>query len=217
MDTKITKNDDFDFGDSLMLPVPTDVANLRLPDPDLREHYIDEANRVCWLDDSVNILAINIARKIRKWNIEDAGLPTNMRKRILIMIDSPGGAVDSEAALLGAMKISKTPVYTCVYCDAFSAAADILACGHMRYAMPFTSIMFHAGSCQFAGTQSQVESTKKYYDYFGKKINREVFSHTKFDDKIKQKIKTDDFFFDEKRAVEYGVVDKIITDFSEIM
>ena len=39
--------------DSLLVGVPEPVANMQLPDPDLRDFYRDEVERTFWLNDVV--------------------------------------------------------------------------------------------------------------------------------------------------------------------
>lgn len=201
----------------VLLSIPTSVANLQLPDPDLRDYYIDEQNRVYWIDSQINDTTLGLVKFIIKCNKEDADKSIEERKRILIMIDSPGGSVEVEQTIIGAMKISKTPVYTCCYCTAYSAAADILACGHKRFALPFVNIMFHAGSGKYEGTQAQIDSAKKFFDKMNKRVNDEVFSRVKFDSKTIKKLKTDDIYFNENEALENGIIDEIVIDFDNIL
>lgn len=202
---------------NVLVGIPESIANLSLPDPTLRDYYRDEERRIYWLDSEIGDMALDLVKYIFRCNAEDKDKPVEERKRILVMIDSPGGSVEVMAAIISAMKLSKTPVYTCVYCNAYSAAADILACGHKRYALPFTNIMFHAGSCAYGGTQSQVDSAKKFYDNMGKRIIDEVNSRTNFDKKFLKKLKTDDMYMTEVEALEYGVIDEIVNNFDEII
>ena len=201
----------------LLIGMPEGIANLQLPDPVLRDHYRDEQERVYWVDNEINASTLDLVKFINKCNNEDAGKPINERKRILVMIDSPGGDVSVLGSVIGAMKISKTPVWTCCYCTAYSAAADILACGHKRFALPFTSMMFHSGSCAYVGSQNEVEKAKKFFDGMAKRVTDEVNSRTKFDSKFLKKLKTDDMYMNEVEALNYGVVDAIIEDFEELM
>lgn len=194
-----------------------DVSNLQLPNPGLRDFYINEKNRVYYVDSVIDENTLELVKFIQKCNIEDAGKPTEERKRIMIMIDSPGGDVTVLGSIIGAMKISKTPIYTCCYCTAYSAAADLLACGHKRFAYPFTSIMFHSGSCSYVGSQNEVEKAKKFFDSMGKRVVDEVNSRTKFDSKFLKKLKTDDMYMNEIESLNYGVIDKIIEDFEELI
>lgn len=207
--------DDLEFAmlNTLVESIPAYQANLALPDPVLVEHYKNEQDRVFYVDKMIDDSTLELIKFIVNCNKADLGKPIEERKRILIMIDSPGGNVEVLGSVIGAIKNSKTPVYTCCYCTAYSAAADLLACGHKRYALPMTNIMFHAGSCGYSGTQAQVESAKKFFDGMGKRINNEVYSRTKFDNKIMKKLKTDDVYMSEEEALQYNVIDEIITDF----
>ena len=197
--------------------ISASVANLQLPDPFLRDYYRDEAQRVYWVDGEINASTLDLVKFIIKCNKEDAGKPIEERKRILIMIDSPGGSVEVLGSIIGAIKISKTPVYTCCYCGAYSAAADLLACGHKRFALPMSSIMFHMGSCMYQGSQNDVDKAKKFFDRMGKNIMDYVVSRTSFDNKFLKKLKTDDMYLSEEEALTYGVIDKIIDNFEELI
>jgi ATP-dependent protease ClpP protease subunit len=75
-----------------------------------------------------------------------------------------------------------------------------------------TSMMFHAGSCGYSGTQAQVDSAKKFFDKMGKRVTDEVNSRTKFDAKFLRKLKTDDMYMNEEEALELGVIDEIVTE-----
>lgn len=198
--------------ENLMVGVPEGTANLQLPDPILRDHYRDEKDRIYYVDSTIDDTTLDLIKFIFQCNKEDAGKPVEERKRILIMIDSPGGSVEVLGSIMGAIKISKTPVWTCCYCTAFSAAADLLSYGHKRFALPMTSMMFHAGSCQYVGSQNDVEKAKKFFDGLGKRVNDEVNSKTNFDAKFLKKMKTDDMYMTEEEALQLGVIDEIITD-----
>jgi ATP-dependent Clp protease protease subunit len=197
--------------ENVLVSIPEDVANLQLPDPGLRDYYLDEQNRVYWLDAQIDDSTLGLAKYIMRCNREDLGKPAEERKRILVMIDSPGGSVEVLASLIGVTKISITPIWTCCYCTAYSAAADYLACGHKRFALPMTSIMFHAGSACYQGSQNDINNAKKFYDSMGKRVTDEVNSRTKFDNKFIKKLKTDDMYMNEEDALKYGVIDEIVT------
>lgn len=202
---------------NVLFGIPESTANLQLPDPELRDYYRDEQHRIYWLDSQIDATTLDLVKYIFRCNQEDIGKPIEERKRILVMIDSPGGSVEVLASIIGAIKISKTPIWTCCYCTAYSAAADLLACGHKRYALPMTNMMFHAGSCGYSGTQAQVDSAKKFFDNMGKRVTDEVNSRTKFDKKFLKKLKTDDMYMTEEEALDYGVIDEVITSFEDIL
>lgn len=202
---------------NVLMGVPESVANLQLPDPNLRDYYRDEQDRIYWLDSQIADNTLDLVEFIMKCNKEDSGKSAEERKRILVMIDSPGGSVEVEQSIIGAIRTSKTPIWTCVYCTAYSAAGDILACGHKRFAMLGTAVMLHAGSGRYEGTQAQIEAAKTFFDGMNKRVNEYVYSRTNFDTKMKNKLKKDDVYMSEDDALKYGVIDKIIEDFDEIL
>ena len=201
---------------NVLVGIPETVANLQLPDPTLRDYFRDEQDRIYWLDTAIDDSTLELVKYIFRCNKEDEGKSIEERRRILIMIDSPGGSVEVLASIIGAMKISKTPIYTCCYCTAFSAAADLLACGHKRFALPMTAMMFHAGSACYQGSQNDINKAKKFFDGMGKRVTDEVNSRTKFDAKFLRKLKTDDMYMNEEEALDYGVIDEVVDDLNKL-
>lgn len=202
--------------ENVLIGIPEKVANLQLPDPDLRNFYQDEQDRVFWVDE-VNDSTLDVIKMIIKCNKEDKGIDINDRKPITLMIDSPGGSVEVLYSIIKAIEISKTPVRTICYCNAFSAAADLLACGTTgyRYCMPGTNVMMHSGSTQLCGTVAQVDAAKKFYDNMGKSITSFVASKTNIDKKTQNKMK-DDYYMTCEDALKLGIIDGIINDLDEI-
>lgn len=193
-----------------------DMSEMSLPMPYLRDYYRDEEDRIFWLNDMVDNCAESLIRMIMQCNKEDKGKPVEERKPIKIFIDSPGGDVTFMFSIINLIDISKTPVWTINYCTAFSAAAEILAAGHKRFAFPGTHVMLHNGSAQFGGQVDQLESMKKYFDTISKKANVHLLERTKIDPKKLKKKAVVDWFMDENEALNNGVIDEIITDFEEI-
>lgn len=203
--------------ENVLLSIPNSVANLQLPDPDLRNYYLDEQDRVFWVDGEINDNLLDLVKMIIKCNREDKEKVIEERTPIKVFIDSPGGDVCALWTTIKAIEISKTPVYTINYCTAFSAAADLLASGHKRFALPGTSVMVHSGSCMFGGTMEQAENMKKHFDKLGKKVTDYFLAHTKVDPKTFKKKAPGDWYMDEDDALENGLIDEIITNFDEIL
>lgn len=193
--------------------VPEEAVDMTLPAPYLRDYYRDEADRIFWVDGEINDNLLDLVKMIIRCNKEDKGLAVDIRKPIKIFIDSPGGDVCALWTTIKAIEISKTPVYTINYCTAFSAAADLLASGHKRYALPGTSAMVHSGSCVFGGTVEQAENMKKHFDKLGKKITDYFLAHTKVDPKEFKKKAPSDWYMDECEMLENGLIDEIVENF----
>lgn len=203
--------------DEILLGVPTQVANLQLPDPDLRDYYKYDAERVFWLNDNVENCAEALIRLILRCNKEDKGIEVEKRVPIKIFIDSNGGDVTAMWTIINLIEHSKTKVITINYCAAYSAAAEILASGHERYALPGSNVMIHSGSCAYSGQADQVASTKKYFDALSKKTTDHLLARTNISSRTFKKKATTDWFMDEDEALKNGVVDKIIEDLDEIL
>lgn len=200
----------------LELSMPKDLANLQLPSPELYDYYKDRKNRIYWLDTDVDEDSLELVRIIMRCNMEDEGIPADKRVPITIFIDSPGGDVIVCWTIINAMKMSVTPIRTVNACTAYSAAGHILAAGHERYALPGTSVLVHSGAISISGTVEQSESIKKFIDFTLKKVNDNFIANTKIDAKTMKRKSPFDWYMDENEALKYGIIDKIITDYSEL-
>ena len=129
----------------LLLGIPETIANLQLPDPNLRQQYLDEQNRIFWVDDAINENLLELVKMILRCNKEDKGKPVEERVPIKVFIDSPGGDVQALWTTIKTIEISKTPIWTVNYCTAYSAAGDLVASGHRRFALPETNYILHNG------------------------------------------------------------------------
>ena len=198
--------------DTVLSGIPSSVANMQLPDPDLRDYYRDEINRIFWIDSNIDDNTLDLVKMIIRCNHEDKDKNIEDRTPIKVMINSGGGDVQVMLTIIKTMKISKTPIYTVVFASAMSAAAEILAAGHKRYAMPGICVMVHSGSCSYGGTMEQAESCKKYVDALTKRATDEFCSNTKIDAKTLKKKGASDWYMDETEALAKGVIDEIITD-----
>jgi ATP-dependent Clp protease protease subunit len=200
----------------ILVGVPESTANMQLPDPDLRNFYRDEEDRIFWLDTNVDDCTLDLVKMIIRCNRMDSGKSIEDRMPIKIMINSGGGDVQVMMTIIESIKLSKTPIYTVCFSSAMSAAAEILAAGHKRYALPGTCIMVHSGSCMYGGTMEQAESYKKYVDSLTKRATDMFLSNTKINAKTLKKKGASDWYMDENEALDNGVIDKIITSFEEI-
>lgn len=202
--------------ENILVGVEEDIANLQLPSPQLRDYYRDEQERVFWVDDQIDSGLLDLVKMIVRCNHEDKGKPVEERVPIKVYIDSPGGDVCALYTTIKAIEISKTPVYTINYCTAYSAAADLLAAGHKRFAFPGTNIMVHSGSCMYAGTVEQADNMKKYFDNLGKKLTDYFLAHTKVESRLYKKKAPYDWYLDEDEALKYGIIDAVVSDFDEL-
>lgn len=199
--------------ENVLLSIPEQVANLQLPDPYLRQYYLDEKDRIYWVDDEINDRLLELVKMIIRCNNEDKDVPVEQRKPIKIFISSPGGETQAMWSAMQAIQTSKTPCWTINFSYAYSAAAELLIAGHKRFALKGSTTMIHRGSCFIGGEQSVVESTQKYMKAMEQKYQDFLLSHTKIDPKAYKKKASADMYFDEYDALANGIVDAVVDSF----
>ena len=136
--------------------IPKEIANQTLPDPELRNFYLDLENRTFWLDNEVTPYLLELVRYIARWNKEDKKVPIKKRKPIRIFIFSPGGDLETYRSVADVIQLSKTPIVGINMGMAYSAAAMIFLSCHTRLMLPSASILFHKGSGNLGGSFNEV-------------------------------------------------------------
>ena len=79
-------------------------------------------------------------------NREDAGIPVEERKPILLYLSSRGGDLDAGFELLDVIQSSKTPVYTINFGYQYSMGFLIGIAGHRRFASRNAKFLIHDGN-----------------------------------------------------------------------
>lgn len=139
-------------------------ANMQLPDPSLVQFYDELENRIVWVTGEIGDSTLDIVSKIIKWNREDKDLPIKERKPIRLLINSPGGSLDTEETLVSIIKLSKTPVYGVALGMVASAASLIYLSCHKRFALPNAYFILHRGSCQnMGGNYNEIQAAMEDY------------------------------------------------------
>ncbi len=133
---------------------------------------------------------------------------------INIYINSPGGAVTAGLAIYDTMQFVKPNV--CTYCvgQATSMGAVLLAAGAKgkRHALPNSRVMIHQPWGGVQGQASDINIQAKEILKMRDRINELLAKHTgKPLDKI-QKDTDRDYFMSSQEAMEYGIIDEVITE-----
>ncbi len=137
----------------------------------------------------------------------------NPDKPIYIYINSPGGQVTSGLAIYDTMQYIKPDVSTICIGQAASMAAVLLAAGKKghRFALPHARVMMHQVLAGVQGQASDIEIHAKEILRVREDLNKILETHT---GQTLEKIEKDtdrDFFLNAQSALDYGVVDAIIT------
>lgn len=137
----------------------------------------------------------------------------NRRKDIHFYINSPGGSVTATLAIYDTMQIISCPVATYCVGLAASGGAVLLAGGaeKKRYALPNSKVMIHQPHGGVGGQVSDIEIQAQEIIKTRDALNRILAGHS--GQAVEQIAKdTDrDFYMNAQQAVEYGIVDEILT------
>jgi ATP-dependent Clp protease protease subunit len=137
-------------------------------------------------------------------------------KDIQIYINSPGGSVTAGLAIYDTMQQVAPDVVTICYGLAASMGAFLLAGGAKgkRLALPNSRIMIHQPLGGAQGQAVDIEIQAKEILYLKDTLNGLLAEHT---GQPLEKIAEDtdrDYFLSPPEAVEYGLIDRVVTDTS---
>ena len=137
----------------------------------------------------------------------------NPDKAIYIYINSPGGHVTSGLAIYDTMQYVKPDVCTICIGQAASMAAVLLAAGKKgnRFALPHARVLLHQVLAGVQGQASDIEIHAKEILRIREDLNKILERHTGQTLEQIEKDTDRDFFLTAENALEYGVVDAIIT------
>ena len=134
-------------------------------------------------------------------------------KDIHIYINSPGGSVSAGLAIYDTLSYIKSEIETICIGQAASMAALILSAGTIgkRMALPHARIMIHQPMGGFSGQASDIDIHAREIIRIKNELNL-ILSNTTGQPLERVETDTDrDFFMSGDQAVEYGIVDRVIT------
>jgi ATP-dependent Clp protease, protease subunit len=128
-------------------------------------------------------------------------------------VNSPGGVVTAGLAIYDTMQYIKTKVSTICLGQAASMAAVLLAAGEKgrRYALPNARIMIHQPLGGAQGQATDIEIQTKEILRIKRIITDILTKHTGQNKKKMEKDCDRDFYMDAQAALEYGLIDEVIS------
>ena len=134
-------------------------------------------------------------------------------KDINLYVNSPGGDITSLFAIYDTMQYIKPDVSTICMGQAASAAAVLVLAGTKgkRYALPHSRILLHQPHGGAQGQAVDIEIQAKEIIRYRQLLDQLIAQHT---GQALEKVGKDtdrDFILTAEEAVEYGVVDEVIT------
>ncbi len=132
---------------------------------------------------------------------------------IYLYINSPGGYVASGLAIYDTMQYIRSDVHTICMGQAASMAAVLLAAGTKgkRSALPHSRVMIHQPMGGSEGQASDIEIYAREILHMRSQLVDILATHT--GQSVEQVLKDSDrnFFMSAEHALEYGVIDEVIS------
>ena len=169
-------------------------------------------DRIVFLGEEINSVTANLViAQLLHLESQDA------EKDISLYINSPGGEVYSGLAILDTMNYIKPAVSTICIGMAASMAAVLLANGAKgkRFALPNSMVMIHQPSGGAQGQQTEIEIAAQEIKENRRNLNQILADCTGQPfDKVERDTERD-HYMRAAEALEYGLVDKIVTSRAE--
>ena len=138
-------------------------------------------------------------------------------EEISLYINSPGGSVTSGMAIYDTMNFVKSDVSTICLGMAASMGAFLLSSGKKgkRYALPNSEIMIHQPLGGAKGQATEIKIAAEQILKTKEKLNKILSENTGQDLKKVEQDTERDHFLDANEALDYVLIDKIITQKKE--
>lgn len=174
---------------------------------DFEDKYIDE-----------KITVARIVRLIMRYNREDEDVPISERQPIKLYINSPGGSAYEGFALISAIELSKTPVYTYNIGQWSSMAFLIGIAGHKRFSMPSMVFLMHDGSEFIFGSASKVQDQAKFQEKYEQNvIKTHILRHSNMKPTDYEILNRVEYYMLPEDALSHGFIDEIVTDMDQLL
>ena len=137
----------------------------------------------------------------------------NPDKDIHLYINSPGGSVSAGLSIYDTMQFIKPDVSTLCMGQAASMGAFLLTAGAAgkRFALPNSRVMIHQPLGGFQGQASDIAIYAKEILYLRERLNAMMALHTGQPVSTLEKDTDRDNFMSAEEAVQYGLIDKVMT------
>lgn len=142
----------------------------------------------------------------------------NPEKDIFLYINSPGGSVTAGMSIFDTMNFIKPDVSTVCMGQAASMGSFLLSAGAKgkRYCLPNARVMIHQPLYGFQGQASDFEIHAKELLSIKERMNRIMAENTGQDYEKVAKDTDRDNFLSANEAVEYGLVDSVLTSREDV-
>lgn len=166
------------------------------------------ASRKVFVEGEINsAAACEFVKKIMLLNNEDSEAPID------VLINSPGGEINSGMLMYDVIQASKAPVR--MYCigHAYSMGAVLFAGGrHGRYMLPHSELMLHEPLLgnRVGGSSSSIKSISDSLMETKRMMNGILSKHTGKSEEEVEKATSYDHYFSPEESIEFGLCDGVV-------
>lgn len=157
--------------------------------------------------------ACEFIKKILILNEEDTDKPID------VLINSPGGEINSGMAIYDVIQASKAPIRMFCIGRAYSMGTVLFSSGnHGRYMLPHSELMLHEPLLgnRVSGNSSSIQSISESLLETKRRMNQILARHTGKSEEEVEKATSYDHYYSPEESREFGLCDEIV-DFNKIM
>lgn len=204
----------------LLLPSTLEsIKEQTWPCPEEVTYWEARQNRTFYIDYEIDedYSLIELSKIIIQMNMAEKDIDKKDLKPIYLWIFSYGGDLSQAYGFVDLCMSSRIPIITINMGVAMSAGLLILLAGSKRYGFKHSQAMIHSGSAGFSGTAEQIEQAQKSYKKQLEQMRQYIISRTDIPESLFDENKTKDWYLSDEEQVSYGVIDKVIESFDDIL
>lgn len=192
-------------------------------DPVNYQYMSGLSNRILILNGEVtNDIVETAVIPLLKWEAEDKGKSKEDKEPITIYLNSVGGSVYDGFTLCDVISKLTIPTKVVTLGYAYSMGGMILISGAhndnvTRYAFSFSTALIHAGDSMIGGDTNAIRDYFDFSEKYEKKIKNFLLSNTNITKEEYDKMFRHQWYMDSDTMLEKGLIDKIVTDLSEVI
>lgn len=187
------------------LPAPA-TANTKLPGKRLESLTLDKDRT---LDLNTNVTKKSADKLVKGL----ADLDKLNHKRIYIVINSNGGAIDQGGRIENALDATKSPVTCVVDGGAYSMAAGIFLHCDEKLMTKHSDLMFHEGSMSLEGERSIVQSENAHFLKLFIEMDQDNADHLGMSLDVYQKKVANEWWLTTEEAIDAHAADGVVSNF----
>lgn len=159
-----------------------------------------------------------LVEQIFDFNRHDCNVDPKEREPIRLYINSPGGDLIEGFAVVSAIQLSKTPIYTINVGQWSSMAFLIGIAGHRRFSMPNATFLMHDGFSGAFGSTNKLHDQMKFQERFEKEVvKNHVLRYSKMTSEDYDARAREEFYMLPADALKYGFIDEIVDDIDTVL